>query len=82
MSSIEQLAANFSLAQKKSDASVRPEISPPTGKFRTVALRQLMTQNGLGGKRWVGQAPLGFPNAGSLSLFLDLSLSRPLSRSL
>ena len=66
LNSLEQMVSNFSLAQSKWDSCIRPEIRPAAGKFRTVALKQLMKQRNLGGPRWLGQFSLGFPITGSL----------------
>ena len=64
---LESLISNCSLAQKKWDNSIAPEILTAAAKFRTVALKQLLRQHNLGGARWLGQFAFGFPITGSLS---------------
>ena len=61
------MISNCSLAQQKWGNLIGPEIPPAAGKFRTVALEQLMRRRNLGGSRWLDQFAVGFPITGSLS---------------
>ena len=67
LSDLEHLLASFSLSQLKLGEATHPEISHAAGKFRTVALKQLMPQRDLGGKRLFGQFAWCFPITGPMS---------------
>ena len=84
LSSLEQRVANCSLAQQKWDETIHPDLRPAAGKFRTVAIKQLMRQHGMGGQHWLGQFAVGFPITGRLSQLhtyeVDDSVIPPLNR--
>ena len=61
------LVESCKLEKAKRGACVPSEIRPESGKFQTVALKQLMSQHGLGGSRRLDQFAFGLPIAGHLS---------------
>ena len=67
LSALSALVGSCKLAQSRWGACVPSEIRPSSGKFQTVALKQLMAHRGLGGSRWPGQFAFGVPIAGHLS---------------
>ena len=67
LSRVEQLVTSCTLAQSKWDACILPEILPAADHLKTVALKQLMKECGIGGSRWLDQFAFGFPIAGVLS---------------
>ena len=53
--------------QKTWDSFVDPAAKPDAGKVRTLTIRHLTDQCGMGGGRWIDQFPTGFPIAGAIS---------------
>ena len=67
LSKVSDLVDSCSLAQSKWDACILPEILPAAGRLKTVAIRQLMGECGMGGSHWLDQFAFGFPITGVLS---------------
>ena len=64
---VEGLVSSCALAQSKWDACILPDILPAAGHLKTVAIKQLMRECGMGGARWLDQFAFGFPITGLLS---------------
>ena len=71
------LVAALSELRKAWDASILPAVKPAAGKVRTLALRHLAAQCGLGGARWIDQFATGFPITGVLSQKGVFTRSKP-----
>ena len=67
LSATSSLVERCRISQANRDACIPPEIRPDAGKFQTVAPKQLMDQNGLGGARWLDQFAFDLPIYGHLS---------------
>lgn len=67
LQSLEQLVDNCSMAQRKWDSQITPEIRPDAGKVRPVVTKQLLKHHGIGGSNRHGQFAFGFPIAGRIS---------------
>ena len=67
LSATSALVGSCELAQSKRGDCAPSEISPATGKFQTVATKQLTDQHGLGGSRWLYHFAFCFPITGHLS---------------
>ena len=70
------LVAALSERQKAWGASILPASKPAAGKVRTLALRHLAAQCGIGA-RWIGQFATGFPITGVLSQKGVFAQSKP-----
>ena len=63
----EELVRSCALAQTKWNACIRGSISAESGKFQTVAAKQLLHQLNVGGAALIGPFAYGFPTAGKIS---------------
>ena len=64
---LEKLIADSAEAQREWDNGILLSLRPAAGKLKTIALKQLFSQAGIGGADWLGQFALGFPITGKLS---------------
>ena len=67
MGRLSHLREKLAPRQKTRDSFIDPAAKPASGKIRTLTIRHLAEQCGLGGHRWLDQFATGFPIAGAPS---------------
>lgn len=67
LKALETLVRGNESAQARWDKAIAPSLGPAAGKIRTLALKNLARQLGLGADRWLDQFAVGFPITGTLS---------------
>ena len=67
LTALDELAYGCKMAESKWDACIPEDIAPESGKFQTVAMKQLANQLGMGGSAWLDQFAYGFLITGQMS---------------